>query len=65
MAVAGVVVEIEMATEEVDFATNDSEIGVSSPTPRTPLNRANTPISLFTTQGGSNNALNTSVFKLS
>ena len=65
MAVAGVVVEIEMATEEADFATNDSGIGVSSPTPGTPLNRANTPISLFSTQGSSNDALDTLVFKLS
>ena len=65
MAVAGVVMEIEMATEEANFATNNSEIGASSPTPGTPLNRANTPILLFFTQGSSNDASDTSVFKLS
>ena len=65
MAVAGVVVEIKMVTEEADFATNNGEIGASSPTPETPLNRTNILILLFSTQGSSNDALDTLFFKLS
>ena len=43
MAVAGVVVEIEIVTAEAGFATNDIKIGASSPTLETPLNVTNTP----------------------
>ena len=65
MAAAGVVVEIEMATAEAGFATNDIEMGASSPTLGTPLNVTNTPTSVFSTQGSSNDVSDMLVFKLS
>ena len=65
MAAAGMVIEIEMATVEAGFATNDIEMGASSPTLGTPLNGTNTPTLVFSTQGSSNDASDTSVFKLS
>ena len=65
MAAAGVVVEIETATAETDFATNDIEMGASSPTLGTPSNRTNTPISVFSIQSSSNDASDALIFKLS
>ena len=65
IAAASVVIEIEIVTAEADFATNNIKMGASSPTLGTPLNGINTPTLVFSTQGSSNDALDTLVFKLS
>ena len=65
MAVAGMVAEIEIVTAEANITTNNIKIGVSFPTLRTPLNRTNMSILVFSIQGRSNDASNALVFKLS
>ena len=65
IAIADVIVEIEIVTAEAGFTTNNIKIGASSPTLETSLNITNTPTLVFFIQGSSNNALNTLVFKLS
>ena len=65
ISIASVVIEIEIVTTKAGFATNSIKMGVSSPTLETSLNITNIPTLVFSTQGSSNNALNTLVFKLS
>ena len=65
MAVAGAVAEVEVEMAEAGFVVNDTDLGARSHSPGTNLRESNTPITVPSTQGSNNNALNTSVFRFS